>query len=144
MALARHSPAMTFPDQNFDNITAFSRAYFHQMSRAVASVDDAKLQEAAGILSVAFDQRASIYVCGNGGSAAISNHFICDHLKGVQTDTKVLPRIISLLSIYFRIYIVYTFSHLFLPLAKSVYSISFIYLDIIFSGFSTNTHLLLY
>ena len=98
MALARHSPAMTFPDQNFDNITAFSRAYFHQMSRAVASVDDAKLQEAAGILSVAFDQRASIYVCGNGGSAAISNHFICDHLKGVQTDTKVLPRIISLVS----------------------------------------------
>ena len=89
---------MTFPDKNFDNIAAFSRAYFHKMSRAFSSVDDVKLQEAAAILSVAFDRRASIYVCGNGGSAAISNHFICDHLKGVQTDTKILPRIISLVS----------------------------------------------
>ena len=89
---------MTFPDQSFDNIAAFSRAYFHQMSLAASSVDDAKLQEAAAILSGAFERRASIYVCGNGGSAAISNHFICDHLKGVQTDTKILPRIISLVS----------------------------------------------
>jgi D-sedoheptulose 7-phosphate isomerase len=89
---------MTFPDQNFDNITAFSRAYFDHMSRAAESIDDAKLQEAARILGVAFDQRASVYVCGNGGSAAISNHFICDHLKGVQTDTNVLPRVISLVS----------------------------------------------
>ena len=89
---------MTFPDKNFNNIAAFSRAYFHKMSRAFSSVDDVKLQEAAAILRVAFDRRASIYVCGNGGSAAISNHFICDHLKGVQTDTKVLPRIVSLVS----------------------------------------------
>ncbi len=89
---------MTFPDQNFDNITAFSRAYFDHMSRAAESIDDAKLQEAARILGVAFDQRASVYVCGNGGSAAISNHFICDHLKGVQTDTNLLPRVISLVS----------------------------------------------
>ena len=68
------------------------------MSRAAESIEDTKLQEAARILGVAFDQRASIYVCGNGGSAAISNHFICDHLKGVQTDTNVLPRVISLVS----------------------------------------------
>ena len=68
------------------------------MSRAAESIDDAKLQEAARILGVAFDQRASVYVCGNGGSAAISNHFICDHLKGVQTDTNLLPRVISLVS----------------------------------------------
>ena len=89
---------MTFPDQNFDNISAFSLAYFDQMSRAAASIDDTKLHEAAGILGVALDRRAAVYVCGNGGSAAISNHFVCDHLKGVQTDTNLLPRIISLVS----------------------------------------------
>ena len=50
------------------------------------------------MLDAAFDQRTSVYVCGNGGSAAISNHFICDHLKGVQTDTTVLLRVISLVS----------------------------------------------
>ena len=89
---------MTFPDQKFDNIATFLQAYFEQISHAAASIDDAKLEEAARILGVAFDQRASVYVCGNGGSAAISNHFICDHLKGVQTDTKILPRVISLVS----------------------------------------------
>ena len=89
---------MTFPDQNFDNIAAFSQAYFNQMKRAAASIDGAKLQEAAQMLDAAFNQRTSVYVCGNGGSAAISNHFICDHLKGVQTDTTVLPRVISLVS----------------------------------------------
>ena len=25
--------------------------------------------------------RGTIFVCGNGGSAAISNHYICDFLK---------------------------------------------------------------
>ena len=89
---------MTFPDQTFDNIAAFSQAYFNQMKRAAAAIDGAKLQEAARMLDAAFDQRTSVYVCGNGGSAAISNHFICDHLKGVQTDTNVLPRVISLVS----------------------------------------------
>ena len=89
---------MTFPDQNFDNIAAFSQAYFNQMKRAAASIDGAKLQEAAQMLDAAFNQRTSVYVCGNGGSAAISNHFICDHLKGVQMDTTVLPRVISLVS----------------------------------------------
>ncbi len=89
---------MTFPNQNFNKIAAFSTAYFDELSRAAASIDVAKLQKAAQILGVAFDQRASVYVCGNGGSAAISNHFICDHLKGVQTDTSVLPRVISLVS----------------------------------------------
>ena len=40
----------------------------------------------------------NIFVCGNGGSASISNHFICDHLKGTSSNTNLLPKIFSLSS----------------------------------------------
>ncbi len=87
---------MTFPDQGFENIVAFSRAYFDQIGRAAQSVEGAKLHDAAELLSAAYERRATVYVCGNGGSASISNHLVCDHLKGVQTDTETRPRVVSL------------------------------------------------
>jgi len=37
-----------------------------------------------------------ILACGNGGSAAIANHLLCDFEKGIQTDTSVTPRVVSL------------------------------------------------
>ena len=37
-----------------------------------------------------------VYSCGNGGSAAIANHLVCDHCKLVRTDTDLTPRIVSL------------------------------------------------
>jgi phosphoheptose isomerase len=37
-----------------------------------------------------------LFVCGNGGSAAIAEHLSCDHNKGVCTDTNLYPFIISL------------------------------------------------
>lgn len=39
-----------------------------------------------------------ILVCGNGGSAAISEHMSCDHTKGVVMDTNLLPFMIPLQS----------------------------------------------
>ena len=32
---------------------------------------------------------SNVFVCGN-GSAAISNHFLCDHLKSTSTNTNYL------------------------------------------------------
>lgn len=39
-----------------------------------------------------------ILVCGNGGSAAITEHMSCDHTKGVAMDTNLLPFMIPLQS----------------------------------------------
>ena len=41
-----------------------------------------------------------IFVCGNGGSASIANHFLCDFNKGIKetSKNKILPKIISLSS----------------------------------------------
>lgn len=39
-----------------------------------------------------------IFVCGNGGSASIAEHFSCDHSKGVRSVTKLRPNVVSLAS----------------------------------------------
>tara|TARA_A100000164_G_C21883975_1_gene761755 strand:- start:869 stop:1489 length:621 start_codon:yes stop_codon:yes gene_type:complete len=39
-----------------------------------------------------------IFVCGNGGSASVANHFLCDFNKGIKETTgkKLIPKVVSL------------------------------------------------
>jgi phosphoheptose isomerase len=87
---------MTFPDRKFADIAAYGAAYFAKLKEAAASIDQARLAEAGRLLEAAYERGAMVYVCGNGGSAAIANHLVCDHVKGVQTDTDLKPRVVSL------------------------------------------------
>lgn len=87
---------MLFPRFRYSDIGTFSGDYFAEFSRAAAAVDRAKLEQAADKLGEVIDSRRWIYVCGNGGSAAISNHLFCDFVKGIQTDTDRRPRVSSL------------------------------------------------
>ena len=87
---------MTFPNTAYDGIGAYCDDYAAQLARAAASIDRVVLARAADMLDAAFQRGAWLFVCGNGGSAAISNHLLCDFAKGIQTDTAVLPRVVSL------------------------------------------------
>jgi len=87
---------MTFPNTAYDDIGAYCDDYAAKLGRAAASIDRAALGRAANMLDTIFQRGAWLFVCGNGGSAAISNHLLCDFAKGIQTDTAVLPRVISL------------------------------------------------
>ena len=68
------------------------------MAPMAASVDREKLAAAVEILQGAYENKNNLYVCGNGGSASISNHLVCDHGKLIATDTDLLPRTESLAS----------------------------------------------
>jgi len=87
---------MTFPESKYADIASYADAYFEHLGRAAASVDRERLQAAGEILADAYRRGANVFACGNGGSAAISNHLVCDHLKGGQTDTGLLPHVHSL------------------------------------------------
>ena len=87
---------MTFPDKKYAAVGDLADDYFGRYAHAAGSVDRARLAEAAAMLEAAYERGATVYVCGNGGSAAISNHLTCDHLKGAQTDTDLKPRVVSL------------------------------------------------
>lgn len=43
-------------------------------------------------------KKKTLFVCGNGGSTAISNHFIADYLKLLREKTKIKVKIISLVN----------------------------------------------
>jgi D-sedoheptulose 7-phosphate isomerase len=87
---------MTFPDEKFPDAASYTDAYFEQLASAAASVDRGRLAAAVAILDKAYERGATLFVCGNGGSAAISNHLACDHGKLLSTDTNLLPRVHSL------------------------------------------------
>ncbi len=87
---------MTFPDRGYPSIADYCDDYLAGLARAGASIDRAALARAAQMLDAAFARGAWLFVCGNGGSAAIANHLLCDVAKGMQTDTGVLPRVMSL------------------------------------------------
>ena len=89
---------MTFPDKGYLSIADYCDDYLARLAQAGASIDRAALARAAELLDAAFARSAWLFVCGNGGSAAIANHLLCDVAKGVQTDTGVLPRVMSLSS----------------------------------------------
>ena len=89
---------MTFPDVSFADAGSYADAYFAEVRKAAESVDRTSLQRAAAILTQAYRDGGMVYSCGNGGSAAIANHLVCDHCKLVRTDTELRSRIYSLSS----------------------------------------------
>jgi phosphoheptose isomerase len=89
---------MSFPEETYPNGGAYIAAYRDATAHAWASVDPAAFDRAAALLDPAIRGRRMVYACGNGGSAAISGHLLCDFLKGIQTDTALRPRVVSLAS----------------------------------------------
>ncbi len=87
---------MSFPDQPFQAAGDFLKAYAERLQHAAQSVDGGQLQQAADRLDQLYAADGVLYVCGNGGSAAIADTFVCDHAKLVQTDTELTPRVVSL------------------------------------------------
>jgi phosphoheptose isomerase len=87
---------MTFPDEKFLDAGSYADAYFRRVGNAAASVDRDRIRQAVGILTRVYENGGMVYSCGNGGSAAIANHLVCDHCKLVRTDTELTPRIYSL------------------------------------------------
>ena len=87
---------MKFPGRHYASAAEFASDYFASVRRAMASVDGAAVVRAAEILKTAIAVDNWIFACGNGGSAAIANHLICDCGKGMRADTTLRPRVHSL------------------------------------------------
>lgn len=89
---------MTFPDHSFADIGSYFNSYAEKISLALGSVDRNRLAQAQALLLAAISRESQVFSCGNGGSAAISNHLVCDHVKGICADTNLRPRVQSLSS----------------------------------------------
>lgn len=87
---------MLFPQQVYAEGGSFLAAYRDALIEAWQSIDGDAVSQAADLLDTTMRGGHTVFACGNGGSAAIANHLLCDFLKGVQTDTELRPRVISL------------------------------------------------
>jgi histidinol-phosphate phosphatase family protein len=88
--------ASAFPSQPYDEAATFAVDYATELAKAMASLDQAQVGAAARLLLRAHERGATVFTCGNGGSASIANHFQCDHVKGVRIGTGLLTRVHSL------------------------------------------------
>jgi D-sedoheptulose 7-phosphate isomerase/D-glycero-D-manno-heptose 1,7-bisphosphate phosphatase len=86
----------SFPMVQYLTAGSYFDDYLAEMARAASSVELAALDRAAAILLKAYMFGAGVFVCGNGGSAAIANHLQCDHMKCVRNKTDLAPRVMSL------------------------------------------------
>lgn len=87
-----------FPLTPFDSPSAYFGAYSEAVAAAHATLDSAAFDRAVAVLGDTIARNGTIWTCGNGGSAAIANHMVCDHSKGTRADTKLMPRVHSLVS----------------------------------------------
>ena len=85
-----------FPGKPYPDVGDYLNAYADAVRFAFATIDRDAIDKAARCLEEAVDRKGTIFVCGNGGSAAIANHFVCDHVKGASTGTDFHPRVSSL------------------------------------------------
>jgi phosphoheptose isomerase len=85
-----------FPEKIYEDAGEYSQAYFKLLSAAADTVDPAAMAAAGRLLADVAKAGGSIYSCGNGGSAAIANHLVCDCLKGIRTNSTLRPRVYSL------------------------------------------------
>lgn len=87
---------MTFPNAPFVQAQDYLDAYAEQLTAAARSVDRGAFAAAAALVGETITRGATIHAAGNGGSAAIANHLVCDCVKSVQTLTALKPRVYSL------------------------------------------------
>ena len=77
-------------------IDKFFKNYISNLSHALLKTNLRNLDKVAKEIIKTIKKKNTIFVCGNGGSAAISNHYICDFIKSFRQKTKFKPKIISL------------------------------------------------
>lgn len=77
-------------------IKLFFEDYLTDLTSNLNKINNSSLEKAYSAIEKTIKNKKNIFVCGNGGSSAISNHLICDYLKLIRTFTKYKPAVFSL------------------------------------------------
>ena len=72
------------------------RPYFELLSKSIETLPFDDVDRVANLLVRAYEQERSIFLFGNGGSAALASHFACDLGKGTVNGSKKRFRVMAL------------------------------------------------
>ena len=72
--------------------------YLKTLKNGIGTLDISKLSKIEDIIFDKIKKNKKIFICGNGGSASVANHFLCDFNKGIKLSSnyKLKPKIVSL------------------------------------------------
>lgn len=85
-----------FPIKIFKESRLFFESYFSVLINFLQNKNLNKLINISNEIYRKIINKKKIFICGNGGSGSIADHFLCDFMKGVSSDTYFKPKIISL------------------------------------------------
>jgi phosphoheptose isomerase len=82
---------MIFPDKKYNDFSLFYRKYIELLSIYADGLNIKQLVAIVSLIEKKIKSGKNVFVCGNGGSAAIANHYVCDYSKLLRTDTNLRP-----------------------------------------------------
>ena len=90
---------MKFPNKKYNNLKYYFNDYYNELNLSMSSVNIKVLKNVISILRKIYKSgKNKVFVCGNGGSAALAEHFACDHQKILFETKKFRPSVYSLVS----------------------------------------------
>jgi phosphoheptose isomerase len=81
-----------------DDLNQFVTAYYQRFADALLSFDKAPLAAVLAVFDDVTAKGGTVWIAGNGGSAAIANHSVCDCSKGTFVDGRPPLRTASLVA----------------------------------------------
>ena len=81
---------------NLNNLNLFFNSYTETLQKKLKEISIRNLYLAVNTIEKTIKKKNFIYVCGNGGSAAIANHYVCDFFKQLSKYTNLNAKIRSL------------------------------------------------
>lgn len=72
------------------------REYHAEISKCLSALTPERVAECVEVLVSAWNDRRTVYVCGNGGSASTASHVVCDLNKGAAVPGVRPLRVVGL------------------------------------------------
>ena len=75
---------MTYAAMNNEEQKNLIKSYFDREIEVIKRLNIDDINAAVQAIWAAYEREATIYICGNGGSAATASHYVCDFNKGIS------------------------------------------------------------
>ena len=77
---------MTYAAMNTEEQKNLIKSYFDREIKVIKRLNIDDINAAVQAIWAAYEREATIYIFGNGGSAATASHYVCDFNKGISEN----------------------------------------------------------
>jgi D-sedoheptulose 7-phosphate isomerase len=89
---------MKFPNKKYIKLSDYFNEYKSKVFKNLEEVSVVDFYKILNLVEKKILSNSNIFLCGNGGSASIANHYIVDFLKVLRSGTNLKPKFYSLVS----------------------------------------------